>query len=124
MRSTPAICSGSTSQKARSCPQMMRMVEGILAASGSAAVSVLTQRLDRAWDMVEARLGESPFLAGANFTAADIISLFLLTTMRLFAPRAIAGNPNIAAYLQRIGSRDAFLRAMAKADPGFGVPLT
>jgi glutathione S-transferase len=63
-------------------------------------------------------------LAGANFTAADIISLFLLTTMRLFAPRAIAGNPNIAAYLQRIGSRDAFLRAMAKADPGFGVPLT
>jgi hypothetical protein len=31
---------------------MMRMVEGILAASGSAAVSVLTQRLDRAWDMV------------------------------------------------------------------------
>ena len=52
------------------------------------------------------------------------MTLFPLTTMRLFAPRDIAGYPNIAAYLQRIGGRDAFKRAMAKADPGFVVPLT
>jgi glutathione S-transferase len=103
---------------------MMGLVAGMAAAGGSAAVNALTQRLDRAWEMVEGRLGESPFLAGADFTAADIITLFPLTTMRLFAPRDIAGYPNIAAYLQRIGERDAFKRAMAKADPGFVVPLT
>lgn len=103
---------------------MMGLVAGMAAASGSPAASSLTRRLDRAWDMVEARLGESPFLAGADFTAADIMTLFPLTTMRLFAPRDIAGYPNIAAYLQRIGARDAFERAMAKADPGFVVPLT
>ncbi len=103
---------------------MMGLVAGILAAGGSAAVGALTERLDRAWDMVEARLGESPYLAGADFTAADIMTLFPLTTMRLFAPRDIAGYPNIATYLQRIGERDAFKRAMAKADPGFVVPLT
>ena len=103
---------------------MMGLVAGMVAAGGSAAVGALTERLDRAWDMVEARLGESPYLAGAEFTAADIMTLFPLTTMRLFAPRDIAGYPNVAAYLQRIGARDAFQRAMAKADPGFVVPLT
>jgi glutathione S-transferase len=103
---------------------MMGLVAGMAAAAGSAAVSALTQRLDRAWEMVEGRLGESRFLAGPDLTAADIMTLFPLTTMRLFAPRDIAGYPNIAAYLQRIGGRDAFKRAMAKADPGFVVPLT
>ncbi len=103
---------------------MMGLVAGMVAAGGSAAVGALTERLDRAWDMVEARLGESPYLAGPAFTAADIMTLFPLTTMRLFAPRDIAGYPNVAAYLQRIGKRDAFQRAMAKSDPGFVVPLT
>ena len=103
---------------------MMGLVAGMVAAGGSAAVNALTQRLDRAWDMVEARLGQSPYLAGTDFTAADIMTVFPLTTMRLFAPRDLASYPNIAAYLQRIGGRDAFQRAMAKADPGFVVPLT
>ncbi len=102
---------------------MMGMVAGMVAGGSSAAVGALTERLDRAWTMVEARLGESPFLAGSEFTAADIMTLFPLTTMRLFAPREIASYPNVAAYLQRIGARDAFQRAMAKADPGFVVPL-
>ena len=74
--------------------------------------------------MVEARLGESAYLAGPEFTAADIMTAFPLTTMRLFEPRDLASYPNIAAYLQRIGGRAAFQRAMTKADPGFAVPLT
>ena len=90
----------------------------------SATGPVSVKRLDRAWDMVEARLGQSPYLAGADFTAADIMTLFPLTTMRLFAPRELGGYPNIAAYLQRIGGREAFQRAMTRADPGFVVPLT
>lgn len=73
--------------------------------------------------MVKDRWGESPYLADANFTATDIMSLLPLTTMRLFAPRDIAGYPNIAAYRQRIGSHDVFQRTTAKADLGFIVPL-
>jgi glutathione S-transferase len=95
--------------------------------SGSDAGAVTTSlrdRLDKAWAMVEARLRESPYLAGKAFTAADIITLFPLTTMRLFSPRDLAPYPNIAVYLQKIGSRPAFQRAMAKADPGFVIPLT
>lgn len=87
-------------------------------------VSVMAERLDRAYDQIEARLGDSPYFAGAAFTAADIIMLFPLTTMRAFAQRDLAPYPNIRAYLQRIGERPAFRRAMEKADPGFQVPLS
>ncbi len=74
-------------------------------------------RLDRVLALVEARLGEVAYLAGSEFTAADIMSVFSLTTMRLFQPVDLAAYPNIRAYLQRIGERPAYQRAMAKSDP-------
>lgn len=83
----------------------------------------LRSRLDRAYAQVEVRLGETPYLAGQDFTAADILTLFPLTTMRLFAPKSLADFPNIRAYLQRIAARPAFARAMQKADPGLVIPL-
>jgi glutathione S-transferase len=54
---------------------------------------------------------------GGTFTAADIIMLFPLTTKRAFAPRDLSRYSNIRAYLQRIGARPAYQRAMKKADP-------
>ena len=86
--------------------------------------TVLRSRGDRAFAMVEQRLAEAPYFAGDEFTAADIMMLFPLTTMRLFAPRDLTPFPNIRAYLQRIGARPAFLRAMAKADPDLPLQLT
>ncbi len=79
-------------------------------------------RLDRVLALVEARLGKVPYLAGQEFTAADVMSVFSLTTMRLFQPLDLAPYPNIRAYLQRIGARPAYQRAMAKGDPDL-VPL-
>lgn len=74
-------------------------------------------RLDRVLAHVEARLGQAPWLAGREFTAADIMSVFSLTTMRLFQPVDLAPYPNIRAYLQRVGQRQAYRRAMARSDP-------
>jgi glutathione S-transferase len=74
--------------------------------------------------MVEKRLGEAPHLAGPDFTAADIMMGFCLTTMRAFVPRDLSGSPNILAYLQRIAARPAYQRAMAKGDPGMALMLT
>jgi glutathione S-transferase len=79
-------------------------------------------RLDRVLALVEARLGAVPYLAGQDFTAADIMSVFSLTTMRLFQPVDLAPWPNIRAYLQRIGERPAYRRAMALGDPDL-VPM-
>lgn len=79
-------------------------------------------RLDRALDLVEARLGEADYLAGQAFTAADIMTVFSLTTMRTFMPFDLAPYPHIRAYLRRIGDRAAYRSAMHKGDPDM-VPM-
>jgi len=81
-------------------------------------------RLDRVLDLVEKRLGEADYLAGSQFTAADIMSVFSLTTMRAFLPLDLAPYPNVLRYLQRIGAREAYQRAMRKGDPGMKPLLT
>jgi glutathione S-transferase len=77
----------------------------------------MRERAETPWRMVEQRLGEVPYFAGEEFTAADIIMGFILTTMRAFVARDLADQPNIRAYLKRIGERPAYQRAMAKGDP-------
>ena len=74
-------------------------------------------RLDRAINFVELRLGSHPYFAGNEFTAADIMMVFSLTTMRIFLPYDLAPCPNILAYLRRIGEREAYQAAMRKGDP-------
>ena len=44
--------------------------------------------------------------------------VFQLTTSRAFNGMSIDDKPNLKAYLQRIGAREAYQRAMAKAEPG------
>ncbi len=96
----------------------------LLGGGGNPITQSLRARLDRAYHMVEARLGEATYFAGEELTAADIIMLFPMTTMRHFARRDISGYSNIRAYLQRIGERSAYRRAMAKADPGMAPLLS
>jgi glutathione S-transferase len=81
-------------------------------------------RVDRAFDLVDARVREADYFAGKEFTAADIMMGFSLTTMRYFMPYDYARLPNLRAYLQRIGARPAYQRAMAKGDPGMALLLT
>jgi glutathione S-transferase len=50
--------------------------------------------------------------------------VFSLTTMRYFLPYDLAPLPNVRGYLSRIGSREAYRRAMAKADPGMALLLS
>ena len=80
-------------------------------------------RLDLVFAMIEKRLGAAPYLAGAALTAADVMSVFSLTTMRVFRPVDLSAYPNVLAYLQRIGARAGYRRAMAKAEPGFAPML-
>lgn len=74
-------------------------------------------RTQLAWAQVEKRLGKVPYFAGEDFTAADIMMVFSLSTVRLFTPTEISKFPNTSAYLKRIGARPAYQRAMAKGDP-------
>jgi glutathione S-transferase len=85
---------------------------------GSYLSAAMIARFDSGCALLDRRLGEHPYLAGDAFSAADIMNVFPLTTLRLFAPRDLSVYPNIQAYLQRIAGRPAYQRAMAKADPG------
>lgn len=86
------------------------------------ALASVQMRLDRVMQLVDARLREAPYFAGREFTAADIMSVFSLTTMRLFQPVDLRPYPGILAYLQRIGERPAYRRAIAESDPDL-VPM-
>lgn len=81
-------------------------------------------RLNRLLAFVERRLAQSDYLAGRAFTAADIMTVVSLTTMRLYSPLDLAPYSCIRAYLQRIGQRPAYQRAMAKGDPDLQPMLT
>lgn len=105
--------------------EMIRIVTGALGVpADDPRLAFSRARASRAFDLVEARLGEADYFAGAEFSAADIMMGFALTTMRVFAPRDLGPFPNIRAYLQRIGARPGYQRAMAKGDPGMTPMLT
>jgi glutathione S-transferase len=73
----------------------------------------------KCYRMIDRHLGENPYFAGTDFTTADIMMVFPLTTMRHWDPRDISDYPNVLAYLRRIGERPAYRQAMEKAEPGF-----
>ena len=105
--------------------QMTEMISQVVGApTDNVVLNALRARADNAYAMLEHRLGEADYLAGSEFTAADIILFFPLTTMRYFTPKDLTAFPNIRAYLQRIGNRPAYQAAMAKGDPGMALLLT
>jgi len=87
-------------------------------------LKAMKARLDLALGLLEARLAKADYLAGREFTTADIMAVFSLTTMRYFLPFDLSPYPAILAYLQRIAARPAYRRAMAKGDPGMPLLLT
>ncbi|WP_208510759.1 glutathione S-transferase family protein [Variovorax paradoxus] len=105
-------------------PTLLRLMTVGRATAGSdhPVLAATRDRFARLMALMEARLAEVPWLAGEDFSAADIMNVFSLTTMRLFIPVDLAPYPGIRAYLQRIGERPAYRRAMAKGDPDL-VPL-
>ena len=93
------------------------MLERLDATGEHAIVQSARRRFELVISTVDARLAAAPFLAGPALTAADIMAVFSLTTMRLFKPFDLSPWPNILAWLQRIGDRPAYRRAMRLADP-------
>jgi glutathione S-transferase len=85
------------------------MIEHISTAAGIPAGPSPT-RAERVTEMIEARLGEAPYFAGSEFTAADI--MFVLPR---FAERLdLSDRPNMRAYLERVTARPGWQRADAR----------
>jgi glutathione S-transferase len=98
--------------------QMSGMISTMLGLKDTdSLMKTMKERSDLSFALVERRLGEVPYFAGNELTAADIMMLFSLSTMRAFAQRDISALPNTKSYLKRIGERPAYQRAMSKGDP-------
>jgi len=87
-------------------------------ASESPVRARVLQRVAQMLAFVDAELGEGPWFAGAEFTAADIMMVFPFTTMRHFLDYDLAPYARIGAYLKRVGERPAYRKAMQIAGPG------
>jgi glutathione S-transferase len=98
---------------------------GLGAAQGPEAERIggfIKRREDGYYAYLEQRLAESPFVAGAELSCADIMVTFNLTSLSLFGGRKIDDLPNVQAYAKRVTARPAYARAMAIAGPGAKKP--
>ncbi|QGI93732.1 hypothetical protein CEK26_006801 [Fusarium fujikuroi] len=70
----------------------------------------------QALKLLDERVKSNEWLAGEEFTAADIMVVFPLTTMRYFSPYSLEEYPNVLKYLERIARREGFKKTMEKID--------
>lgn len=74
-------------------------------------------RVRKAVAHVDGRLRAAPYLAGEEFTAADVMMVWCFTTMRRFEPVHLGEYPGVLAWVKRCTAREAYRRAMARCDP-------
>jgi glutathione S-transferase len=78
----------------------------------------LVKRRERGYyTHLEQRLGAVPYLAGPEFSCADVMVMFDVSSLALFGGRTIDDLPNTQAYVKRIAARPAYIKAMQIAGP-------
>ncbi|KAF7557245.1 hypothetical protein G7Z17_g835 [Cylindrodendrum hubeiense] len=79
--------------------------------------------LNRGLRALDDRLRVNKWLIGDEFTVVDVMIVFSLTTMRYYYPYSLTEYPNTFKYLQRIGEREAYQKAMKRCDPEMELAL-
>ncbi len=91
---------------------------GVEVGSDNMMMKTTLRREEGMYRALEQRLGESDYLGGPNFSCADIMSLFNLTSLTMLGARSIDDKlPNTKAYVERVTARPAYQKAMAIAGP-------
>ena len=78
---------------------------------------VAHRRTEGLFKQMNDHLGDRIYLAGPDFTLADLMSGFAVTTMPALGGRTLDDLPNIQRYAQRLRQRPAWQKAMAIAGP-------
>ena len=89
-----------------------------------AGVKATKERLDIMLRHVNDRLSKVPWLAGDEFTVADIMTLFSFSTMRTFIPIDLTGYDGLVTWMKRCSERPAYQRSREKGDADNGPYLT
>ncbi|KAH6639058.1 glutathione S-transferase [Boeremia exigua] len=74
-------------------------------------------RVKKALNHINSRLLSNQWLAGEEFTAADVMTGWCVTTMRHFEPIDLTEYEGILGWVKRFNEREAYRTAMGKSDP-------
>src|SRR3569833_3192135 len=85
---------------------------------GPMASERYTKEAERLLAVLDARLGEVPYLAGSEFSLADIINYTWANAGRTFLGLDMAPYPHLVRWLDELGKRPAFVKALAMKPPG------
>jgi glutathione S-transferase len=76
------------------------------------------QRMSSILNQLDRRLKSNKCVAGEQFTAADIMIVYCVTTQRYFGPQIdLSEYQGILRWLSDVGKRQGYQRAMEKGDP-------
>lgn len=105
-------------------PTIMRRWQARMQAGGNVEHPIFKsndERVKRALQYTNERLSKNQYLAGSEFTAADVMMVFSFTTMRKLEPIDLTEYPAIHVWLKRCTDRPAYRTAMKKSDPELDV---
>lgn len=98
---------------------MNRIIFNRLGRAGTPNETAMAQdaaELEKAWDLLEARLGDGrAWGAGDTFTLADCCAAPLMTYARRLVP--FGDRPNLRTWHARLMARPSFIRALEDAAP-------
>jgi glutathione S-transferase len=97
-----------------------RWLELIDGSIDSARLALVHQRLRMALQQIEARLGESDWVVGDDYSIADIDVFSMIWTLPQLAPELVnsGDTPRILAYIDRMTHRPAVQSAFAMSRSG------
>lgn len=102
-----------SSMPARAPALMRPLVRSIAAKTQEGYVA---PQLKTHFDFIESELGRSPWFAGGEFSAADVMMSFPLEAAGARA-NAFAGRPRIRAFVETVQARPAYKKALEKGGP-------
>lgn len=80
---------------------------------------LMVARMDAHLKQVDDQLANNKYLCGEQLSAADIMSVFSLTTMRGFSPSVDLGPySNVLRYLKDVAERPAYQETLKKGEKG------
>ncbi|TXS96042.1 glutathione S-transferase [Parahaliea maris] len=101
----------------------IKIAAGPEAGPDNLILTTAQRRADGLYRALEERLSASEYLGGPEFSCADIMSIFNLTSLAMLGAREIDDSlPATKAYVERVTSRPAYQKAMDIAGPGASRP--
>jgi glutathione S-transferase len=99
-----------------------KLAAGAAKGDGGPVAGLLKRREDGYYRYLDEQLGTNEYVAGPEFSCADVMVTFNLTSLSRFGGRRVDDLPNVVSYVGRITKRPAYVKAMQIAGPNATKP--